>query len=483
MKICPENKVLNPKTNRCVSITGAIGKKILANVSKKNINVKIKETNNFIEKNKNVIQYVNKIASVNNTDLFSTIVNRLAIDKIINSKLNENNLRRGSEKCLDKDLINYIDIEKILGYGSFGVVSLIKLKDSEIKIALKETKLHSVRKKILTDAFEVNEVNFLVNIINPLIENNVSPNFPYTYSYFICNTCNIILGKTKLKNIKCALLLSEFASGDLYNFDKKINNAENINIDEILFNAYFQIMYAVSVLHKHTGIVHNDIKLENILYYKTIPGGFWRYIIGNESFYLPNLGYVFILNDYGVSYHVFPVKSLKSYHLLDFGNIVDNKFIQTIYSMFKTNNIKKSTLLQYKRYLKNNNIDINNVTSKNYISVCQSYDVMDSIYMFSGGKRTTQGDIRGVHNGMRLFDKSIQFKNTIYQLLEIRRKDDLFGNWKNLNHYVWQRIKYGQLRDYENPLYISGIHNLLYIYKNKYKIIPEVNHILETYTF
>lgn len=480
MKECPEGKVLNPKSNRCVSITGAIGKKILAEVSKKDISIK---TNNSIKKKQNIIQYINKVVSINNSDLFSTIANRLTIDKIINDKLNENNLIRGSEKCLDRDLIKYIDIDKVLGYGSFGVVSLIKLKDSDIKIALKETKIHSIRKKILTEVLEVSEVRFLITEINKIIEKKISANFPYTYSYFMCNTCNIILGKTKLKNIKCALLLSEFASGDLYNFDKKIDNTGNISVDEILFNVYFQIMYAISVLHKYTGIIHNDIKLENILYYKIIPGGFWKYIIGNSTYYLPNLGFVFILNDYGVSYNVFPIKNLKNYNLLSFGNIEDNKFKQTINSILCKNNIKKCTFLQYKKYVKNFNIDIKDITPENYISVFQTYDIMDCIYMFSSGKRTTQGDMKGMHHGMIIFDKSIHFKNTIYKLLGITKKTDIAGNWEKNDHYVWQRVKYGKLRDSENPLYMSAIHNLQCIYKNKYNVVPEINHILETYTF
>ena len=42
MKECPEKKILNPITNRCVNINGKIGKSILKN----NYNINISNENN-----------------------------------------------------------------------------------------------------------------------------------------------------------------------------------------------------------------------------------------------------------------------------------------------------------------------------------------------------------------------------------------------------------------------------------------------------
>jgi hypothetical protein len=44
MRICKENEILNPKTNRCVQKSGKIGKKLLASVHK------TKQKNIFDEK-------------------------------------------------------------------------------------------------------------------------------------------------------------------------------------------------------------------------------------------------------------------------------------------------------------------------------------------------------------------------------------------------------------------------------------------------
>ena len=44
--------------------------------------------------------------------------------------------------------------------------------------------------------------------------------------------------------------------------------------------------------------MHFDIKKENILYYKINEGGYFQYKILDETFYVPNYGYLFVINDF-----------------------------------------------------------------------------------------------------------------------------------------------------------------------------------------
>jgi hypothetical protein len=49
-------------------------------------------------------------------------------------------------------------------------------------------------------------------------------------------------------------------------------------------------------------MLHTDLHIGNILVQKIKPGGYWIYKLDNVDYYLPNLGYVFIISDFGFSW-------------------------------------------------------------------------------------------------------------------------------------------------------------------------------------
>jgi hypothetical protein len=49
------------------------------------------------------------------------------------------------------------------------------------------------------------------------------------------------------------------------------------------------------------GIRHNDTHYGNFLYHKIKPGGYIKYTIKNETFYVENLGYLWVIWDFGIS--------------------------------------------------------------------------------------------------------------------------------------------------------------------------------------
>jgi hypothetical protein len=40
----------------------------------------------------------------------------------------------------------------------------------------------------------------------------------------------------------------------------------------------------------------------NVLFFKVKPGGFWKYTINGQDYYVPNCGYLFIVYDFGFAY-------------------------------------------------------------------------------------------------------------------------------------------------------------------------------------
>lgn len=71
---------------------------------------------------------------------------------------------------------------------------------------------------------------------------------------------------------------------------------------EVWYNALFQIMIAIIALQKHFGMIHSDLHTQNILVQKVKRGGYWKYTLDNHTYYLPNLGFVFLIHDFGFSW-------------------------------------------------------------------------------------------------------------------------------------------------------------------------------------
>jgi hypothetical protein len=59
-------------------------------------------------------------------------------------------------------------------------------------------------------------------------------------------------------------------------------------------------MAGLHAIQKYFQLTNRDIKSVNILYTKCIPGGYWEYVVQGTTYYIPNFGGVFTLNDYGI---------------------------------------------------------------------------------------------------------------------------------------------------------------------------------------
>jgi hypothetical protein len=70
----------------------------------------------------------------------------------------------------------------------------------------------------------------------------------------------------------------------------------------MLYNAFFQIITAIYTVQKQFGLQHLDMHAENILVKKIPKGGYFKYIINGIEYNVPNLGYLFVINDYGYAW-------------------------------------------------------------------------------------------------------------------------------------------------------------------------------------
>jgi serine/threonine protein kinase len=126
-----------------------------------------------------------------------------------------------------------------------------------------------------------NEI-YVYTLTNQLIFQNICPHFIENYTWELP------------RHEKTFYLFNEFVNGsDMYDFMAKDHS------DELWFNILFQLMIGIICYRKYFNMVHSDLHTGNILLQRVKPGGYWAYNINNKTYYLPNLGFVCIINDFG----------------------------------------------------------------------------------------------------------------------------------------------------------------------------------------
>lgn len=236
-------------------------------------------------------------------DDYSTTINRIWKSQSLSRIISVYTSKNIGQQCITDG--SSIAIIKDLAYGCFGSVHLAEMKghpQEAFTIALKKT-IDSVTKASITHAYDPkydawDEINIMKPYLNSLVERGICPNVPYVYANLICNTCNFVLknpacGKNINKpSVPCSTILMELASGTLSNWAP-------VSIDD-QYACIFQCMAGVHAIQKYFQFSNGDIKAINILYTKCTPGGYWEYVINGKSYYVPNFGGVFTVNDYGL---------------------------------------------------------------------------------------------------------------------------------------------------------------------------------------
>ena len=192
-----------------------------------------------------------------------------------------------------------IKIIKKLGVGGFGVVYLASDLDDNNSFAIKMT-INMVNKEAIAHPYSNmkeawDEINLLRPYISSLIERGICQNFCYMYDSFICNTCNFE-GNPPKKGIPCAKMALELANGTFEEWSQTHYSEDEYNI------ALFQCMAGIHTSPKYYQLSNADINDLNILVLNCDEGDYWEYVIMGKSYYIPNRGNVFLINDYGIGF-------------------------------------------------------------------------------------------------------------------------------------------------------------------------------------
>lgn len=290
-----------------------------------------------------------------------------------------------------------------IGRGTFGVVYRAKFKNFDIVI--KEAYIKPKELKKLNERKSGNfskpsyskEYNISL-LLNDLLQTKMSPNFLFVYDLVMCNGC-LIDGERG----KCFNTIMEPADGDLY-----ILRTQSFEQYESIL---YQMLLGVTAMHKKYGIYHRDIKLRNVLYKSIPPGGYFKYIVDDYTFYVKNNGILIFISDFGVSHVLSPTFSDEYYGTRNVH--VNSKGLLEPVTCSKAPKIKwNKKLFGTFNYITKNfkdkcNINIDLYDMQKFPPLEFFFDIQDTLRMFAGGKRTVQPSY---HHGL---DISPDLKKTL----------------------------------------------------------------------
>jgi len=248
--------------------------------------------------------------SITLSDIYLNNNQRYALISQIKKSMS-GSIRSDGSQCvngLKPTLLKQLELKRFLGKGTFANVysacSPAPCNPDSYKFAVKLTIIPDEEFKYYysTNKPSWHEPYILKNMINPLVIKGICPNLPLLAESYTCSDCDFKFYDTSKvpveinKKAACLILLMELGTGgDMSGWLKR-----TLSEDEILISL-FQIMAGVHAIQIHGQILNNDIKAQNILSYNIKSGGYWHYIIHGKNFYVPNMGKLFVLNDFGVS--------------------------------------------------------------------------------------------------------------------------------------------------------------------------------------
>lgn len=169
------------------------------------------------------------------------------------------------------------------------VVDLKKIEKSKdiSKIVLKSTANEIYKLFSTKEAFNKPSLMEMLTMTmtNQLILQNICPHYSMNYYWDVNSTKKQLFMYNELAN-----------AGDYDDWATKKHS------EEMWFNAFFQIFVGLYGLKKYFNMLHTDFHTNNILVHKVKPGGYWKYIIDGENYYVPNLGYIFLIHDFGFTW-------------------------------------------------------------------------------------------------------------------------------------------------------------------------------------
>jgi hypothetical protein len=256
----------------------------------------------------------------------------------------------------------------------------MKLSDEvQVKVAVKVIPIdHKERLHMYDTRYTIWRELKSLEMVTDLVKKRVMPHLPLLYGHYICNSCEYKNPQIINKQYKmCILLLNELSDTDLRTWIIDFSKKKTSTIDKTKTwrNIFFQIWIVMFTVQHFYQMIHHDLHWGNLLVDYVQPGGYRIYIIDSIKYYVPNVGILLKLWDFGKCFSVTHFR----YHLeeIEYQNYssLHRKDISFGADISKIHNIN--------RWIQ----DISEISNKNVMSE----DTEKMLFKIKKGKNNTPG--------------------------------------------------------------------------------------------
>ena len=308
------NKTINPLSNRKIKENGPTYKMLEKKCSKSELKSELKS---YVKKERVSSNIDDRIDYYN---IVKDYINRLKL-KHTNNCIHTYKINESYEPTysVGKNII----LEEKLGQGSYGIVFRSYFRPTN-----KAKREFGKTFKLVVKICEITEKNKLeIDIFNKLTyftTKKICPHFPISYGYLICNKLNkisysSISSAISSNNLFYKNSISDYRINDDSTISSNIMDKENLylivneyadtpfsvvlkNHDiNVKINTIIQTLISIMFFQKYMNMSHNDTHGYNFLCHFIKPGGYYHYRIYNVDYYLENLGFLIVINDFGLA--------------------------------------------------------------------------------------------------------------------------------------------------------------------------------------
>jgi hypothetical protein len=230
--------------------------------------------------NKNILFEAIKIyiKQTNNWDKYTLFLKKLFLLK-----------RIGNESKYGKIFQGYFNYFKNTDNELLSI-KIIPINPIDLEIMLNED---NINHKYIFDNKSIWKEIYILRLCFKLLKLKKSIHLPIHYFCLYSNNHDFL--KNYTHENPHLFVFNELANDDLKNWAK-----QERSIHEWI-SCFLQIFFGLYTLQYYCGIIHNDLHWANILVFNVEKGGCWVYEINEKKYYIENLGYLFVLWDFGMS--------------------------------------------------------------------------------------------------------------------------------------------------------------------------------------
>lgn len=195
---------------------------------------------------------------------------------------------------------------KKIAEGSEGTVLLGNLQKYDNNVIIKISNLQKLfeNKGINKDILNRNPYD-IYNIFNKLTSDE---NLDYLISCLIETLTYTLINQLVLQGLCPHFSINyywEYKQNTLIYYNEYANNSTLFEwlkfkrTNDEYYNMLTQVNIAIITMQKYFNMIHGDLHTLNILVHKVKKGGYWKYVIDNQEYFVPNLGWVFLVSDFG----------------------------------------------------------------------------------------------------------------------------------------------------------------------------------------